>query len=122
MHKRILEFYTATKRDSLRHYNQADVIKVFNTTSWYLDDLLDIDSPARPYSESMVSKINQIYPPEHQLCKAIAIGTKAKVLDLCLSIFKMDSFHLKFMMSAMTFDIVFFRFWMVTFLAVLLMM
>ena len=38
--------------------NQADVIKTFNSTSRYLDDLLNIDNP---YFEGMV---NQIYPSE----------------------------------------------------------
>ena len=38
--------------------NQADVIKAFNSTSRYLDDLLNIDDP---YFEGMV---NQIYPSE----------------------------------------------------------
>ena len=33
--------------------NQADVIKAFNLTSLYLDDLLNIDIP---YFEGMVSK------------------------------------------------------------------
>ena len=49
--------------DSLNHDNQADVIAAFNSTSRYLDDLLNIDNP---YFESMV---NQIYPPELQLNK-----------------------------------------------------
>ena len=40
--------------------NQADLIKAFNSTSRYLDDLLNIDNP---YFEGMV---NQIYPPELQ--------------------------------------------------------
>ena len=31
--------------DSLKHDNQADVIEAFNSTSRYLDDLLDIDNP-----------------------------------------------------------------------------
>ena len=44
--------------------NQADVIKAFNLTSRFLDDLLNID---KPYFEGMV---NQIYPPELQLNKA----------------------------------------------------
>ena len=43
--------------DSLNHDNQADVIEAFNSTSRYLDDLLNIDNP---YFEGMV---NQIYPP-----------------------------------------------------------
>ena len=42
--------------DSLNHDNQADVIGAFNSTSRYLDDLLNIDNP---YCEGMV---NQIYP------------------------------------------------------------
>ena len=44
--------------------DQIDVIKAFNSTSRYLDDLLNIDNP---YFEGMV---NQIYPPELQLNKA----------------------------------------------------
>ena len=47
--------------DSLNHDNQADVIEVFNSTSRYLDGLLNINNP---YFEGMV---NQIYPPELQL-------------------------------------------------------
>ena len=41
--------------------NQADAIKAFDSTSRYLDDLLNIDNP---YFEGMV---NQIYPSESQL-------------------------------------------------------
>ena len=44
--------------------NQADIIKAFNSTSRYLDDLRNIDNP---YFEGIV---NQIYPPELQLNKA----------------------------------------------------
>ena len=40
--------------------NQADIIAAFNSTSRYLNDLLNIDNP---YLEGMV---NQIYPPELQ--------------------------------------------------------
>ena len=47
--------------DSLNHDNQADVIEAFNSTSRYLDDLLNIDNP---YFEGMVK---QIYPHELQL-------------------------------------------------------
>ena len=54
--------------DSLNHDNQADVIEAFNSTSRYLDDLLNIDSP---YFEGMV---NQIYPPELQLNKKVQVG------------------------------------------------
>ena len=50
--------------DSLNHDNQADVIKAFNLTSRYPNDLFNIDNP---YFEGMVK---QIYPPELQLNKA----------------------------------------------------
>ena len=50
--------------NSINHENQADVIEAFNSTSRYLDDLLNIDNP---YFEGMV---NQIHPPELQLNKA----------------------------------------------------
>ena len=60
--------------------NQADVIKAFNSTSRYLNDLLNIDNP---YFEGMV---NQIYPSELQLNKANTSDTEAPFLDLHLSI------------------------------------
>ena len=60
--------------------NQADVIKAFNSTSRYLDDLLNIDNP---YFEGIV---NQIYPPILQLDKANTSDTEAPFLDLHLSI------------------------------------
>ena len=49
---------------SLSNDNQADIIEAFNSTSRYLDDLLNIDNP---HFEGMV---NQIYPPELKLNKA----------------------------------------------------
>ena len=64
----------------LSSYNQADVIKAFNPTSRYLDDLLNIDNP---YFEGMV---NRIYPSELQLNKANTSDTEAPFLDLHLSI------------------------------------
>ena len=60
--------------------NQADVTKAFNSTSGYLDDLLNIDNP---YCEGMV---NRIYPSELQLNKANTSDTEAPFLDLHLSI------------------------------------
>ena len=60
--------------------DQADVIKAFNSTSRYLDDLLNIDNP---YLEGMV---NYIYPPELQLNKANTSDTETPILDLHLSI------------------------------------
>ena len=66
--------------DSLNHDNQADVIEAFNSTTRYLDDLLNIDNP---YFEGMV---NQIYPPELQLNKANISDNEAPFLDLHLSV------------------------------------
>ena len=60
--------------------NQTDVIEAFNSTSRYLDDLLNIDNP---YFEQMVG---QIYPTELQLNKANSSDTEALFLDLNLSI------------------------------------
>ena len=60
--------------DSLTHDNQADVIEAFNSTSRYLDDLLNIDNP---FFEGMV---NQIYPSELQLNKANISDTEASFL------------------------------------------
>ena len=62
--------------DSLNHDKQADVIEAFNSTSRYLDDLLNIDNPF--YFEAM---INQIYPPELHLNKAITTDTESPFLD-----------------------------------------
>ena len=52
----------------------------FNSTSRYLDDLLNIDSP---YFEQMVG---QIYPTKLQLNKANSSDTESPFLDLDLSI------------------------------------
>ena len=65
---------------SLSDNNQANIIEAFNSTSRYLDDLLNIDNP---YFEQMVS---QIYPTELQLNKANSSDTEAPFLDLNLSI------------------------------------
>ena len=65
---------------SLSDNNQTDIIEYFNSTSRYLDDLLNIDNP---YNEQMVG---QIYPTELQLNKANSSDTEAPFLDLNLSI------------------------------------
>ena len=65
---------------SLSDNNQTDIIEAFNSTSIYLDDLLNIDNP---YFEQMVG---QIYPTELQLNKAIFSDTESPFLDLNLSI------------------------------------
>ena len=65
---------------SLSDDKQADVIDAFNTTSRYLDDMLNINNV---YFDNMVS---QIYPSELQLNKANASDNEAAFLDLHLSI------------------------------------
>ena len=60
--------------------DQTEVIKAFNSTSRYLDELLNIDNP---YFEQMVG---QIYPTELQLNKANSSDIEAQILDLDLSI------------------------------------
>ena len=56
------------------------LLKLFNSTSRYLDDFLNIDNP---YFEQMVG---QIYPTELQLNKANSSDTGAPFFDLNLSI------------------------------------
>ena len=65
---------------SLSNDKQADVIDAFNTTSRYLDDILNIKNV---YFDNVVS---QIYPSELQLNKANTSDTEAAVFDLHLSI------------------------------------
>ena len=65
---------------SLSDNNQTDIIEAFNSTSRYLDDLLNI---YYPYFEQMVG---QIYPTELQLNKANSSDTEAPFLDFNLSI------------------------------------
>ena len=65
---------------SLSDDKQADVIDAFNTTSRYLDDILDVDGV---YFENMVS---QMCPSGLWLGGANASDTEAAFLDLHLSI------------------------------------
>ena len=65
---------------SLSDGKQTDSIDAFNTTSRYLDDILNINNV---YFDNMVS---QIYPSELQLNKTNTSGTEAAFLDLHLSI------------------------------------
>ena len=99
---------------SLSDNNQTDIIEAFNSTSRYLDDLLNIDDS---YFEQMVE---QIYPTELQLNKANSSDTEALFLDLNWSITngivspkiydKLDYFNFK---------IVIFHFFMEMFLSLL---
>ena len=65
---------------SLSGDKQADVIDAFDTTSRYLDDIINISNV---YFDNMVS---QIYPSELQLNKTNASDTEAAYLDMHLSI------------------------------------
>ena len=65
---------------SLSDDKQADVSNAFNTTSRYLDYILNINNV---YFDNMVS---QIYRSELQLNKANTPDTEAAFLDLHLSI------------------------------------
>ena len=56
---------------SLSHENQADIIEAFNSTSRYLDDLLNIDNI---YFDQMVDRI---YPTELKLNRANSSDTEA---------------------------------------------
>ena len=56
---------------SLSNDKQADVIGAFNTTSRYLEDILNINNV------HFVNMVNQIYPSELQLNKANTSETKA---------------------------------------------
>ena len=64
----------------------AEIIEAFNSTSRYLDDLLNSDNP---YFEQMVG---QIYPTELQLNKANSSDTEASVFGLELFNNKWHSF------------------------------
>ena len=65
----------------LSRENQADIIEAFNSTSRYLDDLLNIDNI---YFDQMVDRL---YLTELQLNRANSSDTEAPFLDfnLCIS-------------------------------------
>ena len=60
---------------SLSDDNPSDVIEAFNSTSRYLDDLLNIDN------NFFYSMVNRIYPSELQLNNAKVSDTEASFLD-----------------------------------------
>ena len=75
-------FLFCYERDFMKSFspeNQVDIIEAFNSTSRYLDDLLNIDNI---YNEQMV---NRIYPAKLPLNKANSPDTEAPFLDLNLS-------------------------------------
>ena len=65
---------------SLSEDNQSDIIEAFNSTSRYLDDLLNI------YNNFFDNMANRFYPSELQLNKANLSDTEASFLDLHLSL------------------------------------
>ena len=65
---------------SLAKEKRYDLIDAFNSTSRYLDDLLNIDNIHFEYM------VDRIYPADFQLNKANASDTEAAFLDLNLSI------------------------------------
>ena len=76
-------FLFCYERDFMMSFSgdkQADVIDAFNTTSRYLDKILNINNV---YFDNMVS---QVYPSELQLNKANTSDTDAAIVDLHLSI------------------------------------
>ena len=80
---------------SLSNDKQSEVIDVFNTTSRYLDDILNINNV---YFDNMVS---HIYPSELQLNKANNSDTEASFLDLGCQ-FLMILFLPQFMINVTT--------------------
>ena len=80
---------------SLSDDKQADIIDAFNTTSRYLDDMLNINNV---YFDNTVS---QMYPSELQLNKAKTSYTESAFLDSHLSI-SMILFLQKFMINGKT--------------------
>ena len=68
---------------SLSDVKQAEIIEALNSTSRYLDNLLNIDNP------NFEGMVNQIYSPELQFNKAnTSDTTEAAFVDLHLSISK----------------------------------
>ena len=63
----------------LSNNNKADVAKAFNSTSRYLDDLLNIDN------SNFAQMVSYIYPTEDQLNKANSLDTEAPFLDLSIT-------------------------------------
>ena len=65
---------------SLSRENQADIIEAFNSTSWYIDDLSNIDNI------NFDQMVDRIYPTELKLYRANSSDTEAPILDLNLCI------------------------------------
>ena len=77
---------------SLSRENQADIIEAFNPTSWYLDNLLNIDNI---YFDQMVDRI---YPTELQLNRAI-LSIPRHLFWIWIYVYLMVQFPPKFMIN-----------------------
>ena len=77
---------------SFSRKNQADIIEAFNSTSIYLDDLLNIDNI---YFDQ---KVDRIYPTELQLNRANSSDTEAPFL-IWIYVYLMVQFPPKFMIN-----------------------
>ena len=77
---------------SLSDDNQSEVIETFNSTSQYLDNLLNIDNNV------FDSMVNHIYSSKLQSNKVKVSDTEASFLDLQLSI-RMVLIRLKFLIT-----------------------
>ena len=80
---------------SLSDANQSKVIEAFNSTSRYLDDLLNIDN------NSFDSMVNYIYPSELQLNKANVSDIEALFL-IYIYLYRMVLVRLKYLINGMT--------------------
>ena len=78
------QFLNLKVMKSLTKEKPYDLIDAFNSTSRYLDDLLNIDNI---HFEHMVRRM---YPAELQLNKANASDTEAPFLDLNLFIYILE--------------------------------
>ena len=78
--------------NSLSRKNQADIIEAFNSTSRYLDDLLNINNI---YFDQTV---DPIYPTELQLNRANSSDTEAPFL-IWVYVYLMVQFPPKFMIN-----------------------
>ena len=83
----IADFYFAQRRDfmpSLSDDKEAEIIQAYNSTSRYLDDLLNIDKPC---FEGMVGRI---CPPGLQLNEANASDIPKPHFRIDIYLFQMD--------------------------------
>ena len=92
-------FLCCNERDfmlSLSEDNQSDVIEAFNSTSRYLDDLLNI------HDNFFDSMVNRIYPSELQLNKVnVANDTEGLIFWIYIYQYRIVLSRLKFMINEM---------------------